>query len=132
MRISRPCYDKMRRCPGWIGGGLRWAKVDRCDNGAIQIDYEARWWKWRTWPCNRCDVVVLPYVSRYLDPTWLVDAARSRVTVEWRWLWHEDETLVERWVDWRRGRRAVRRYRRQVRDRQTRDRKASDRKASQR
>ena len=37
MRISRPCYDKPYRCPGWAGGGMRYAKVDRCSNGRTDI-----------------------------------------------------------------------------------------------
>lgn len=67
MRISRPCYDKMHRCPGWIGGGDLYAKTKRCDYGRIKVDYEAKFWKWRTHRCDKCDVLVLPYMVRYLD-----------------------------------------------------------------
>jgi hypothetical protein len=81
-RISRPCYDKYHRCPGWIGGGMRWAKVDRCpDVGYITTyteDRMKRLWKWRVHRCTKCDVIVLPYMIRYIDPTWYASGIRSR------------------------------------------------------
>lgn len=78
-RLSRGCYDKYHRCPGWIGGGLRYAKAERCDGGYITVNYDARLWKWRTWRCNKCDVVVLPYITRWLDPTWIKCSVTTRV-----------------------------------------------------
>jgi len=77
MRLSRPCYDKIWRCPGWAGGGNKYAKnEDRCDSGSIRIgpDPDRSWssvpfWKWRVWKCNTCDVVIWPYVIRYVDPS---------------------------------------------------------------
>lgn len=75
MRISRPCYDKFHRCPGWAGGGVKYAKRgSRCEGGHIAVDYDARLWKWRLWRCGTCDVVVLPYLVRWLDFGW------------WRWV----------------------------------------------
>lgn len=71
MRVSRPCYNKFHRCPGWSGGGIHSAKVYRCQGGYV------------TWPtgklrlfkiarCNKCDVVVLPFNIRYVDPAYLI------------------------------------------------------------
>jgi hypothetical protein len=82
MRLSRPCYDKMHRCPGWAGGGMRYAKVDRCADGRLHDPkrehiYEGRWWRWRFNRCDTCDVLVLPYVIRYVDPRWWGYVARS-------------------------------------------------------
>ena len=83
MRISRPCYDKYHRCPGWAGGGLRYAKRKRCDGGSLGsvIDYDSRWWRWRVHRCPVCDVYVLPYNIRQIDPTWW----RSEIQHWWRY-----------------------------------------------
>lgn len=77
MRISRPCYDKMHRCPGWSGGGIHSAKVTRCEGGYISYytttpgsHQVKRLWKWRLNRCPKCGVVVLPYAVRYLDWGW--------------------------------------------------------------
>lgn len=35
MRLSRPCYDKAHRCPGWAGGGWKSARRDRCPGGYV-------------------------------------------------------------------------------------------------
>lgn len=62
MRISRPCYDKYHRCPGWSGGGMKLAKVKRCKGGSLAtvINYEGPWrWKWHQ--CPECKVWVMPY-----------------------------------------------------------------------
>lgn len=66
MRISRPCYNKYHRCPGWAGGGTRSARVDRCDGGYIN-GYQKPHWRWRTNRCSKCNVLVLPFNIRYLD-----------------------------------------------------------------
>jgi hypothetical protein len=72
-RISRPCYDKLRRCPGWAGGGIRYARVRRCDNGFLST-YTSKGskplWKWRVYRCPKCRVYVLPYLIRWLDYGW--------------------------------------------------------------
>ena len=67
-RISRPCYDKYWRCPGWAGGGTRHAKRGRCDSGSLSrvITFDA-WWRWRAHQCPTCGVIVLPYMVRWLD-----------------------------------------------------------------
>jgi hypothetical protein len=75
MRISRPDYDKAHRCPGWSGGGMtRYATVRRCDGGYLHGDiYAGRWWRFRMNRCDTCDLLVLPYVVRYLDwRTWFL------------------------------------------------------------
>lgn len=68
MRLSRGCYDKFHRCPGWNGGGPKYPQRRRCNGGRIQVNYEARLWRFRFWRCNRCNVVVWPYATRYLSP----------------------------------------------------------------
>lgn len=79
MRVSRPCYDKMHRCPGWAGGGVRYARVDRCDSGRLPwTAYEGRLWRFRLNRCTTCRVLVLPYVVRYLDPGWYSSLLRFR------------------------------------------------------
>jgi hypothetical protein len=72
MRLSRPCYDKSHRCPGWAGGGMRSAKVDRCRDGRVGGGryYEGPAWRWRFHRCDVCDVVTLPDVVRWLDFRW--------------------------------------------------------------
>lgn len=71
MRISRPCYDKPHRCPGWAGGGDRYAKVQRCKGGHLETGmYEKRLWRWRFNRCDTCDVLALPYAVQYFGPWW--------------------------------------------------------------
>jgi len=77
MRLSRHCYDKPHRCPGWAGGGTRYPKGEsRCESGRLQINYEDRWYRWRFHRCNKCDVAAWPIVVQELDWTW------------WRWRFH--------------------------------------------
>jgi hypothetical protein len=73
VRLSRHCYDKPHRCPGWAGGGWTWAKVRRCDAGRIDIDHTSHWTRnWRFHRCDTCGVVCWPIVLQQLDPTyWL-------------------------------------------------------------
>lgn len=42
---------------------------DRCDGGSLAtvINYNSRWWRWRTHRCPVCGVLVLPVVVRWLD-----------------------------------------------------------------
>jgi len=101
VRLSRPCYDKMHRCPGWAGGGLRSAKVDHCDDGRLVGGregtlYEGMFWRLRFNRCDTCDVLVLPYVVRYVDPRWLI----------WQLRW--GRTNIDCWLDERRERRRER------------------------
>lgn len=71
MRISRPCYDKPHRCPGWTGGGERYARVNRCPaGGRIPIDYERRGWQLRFHRCPDCRVIVLPWLVCWTSPSW--------------------------------------------------------------
>lgn len=82
MRISRPCYDKMHRCPGWAGGGMQYALEYHCNNGHLydpkrENIYEGFWWQWRFNRCDSCDVLVLPYVVRFLDWRWWSYRLRS-------------------------------------------------------
>jgi hypothetical protein len=80
VRISRPCYDKFHRCPGWNGGGPHYAKVSRCDGGSLGAAYEKRAWKWRFHRCPKCRVWVFPYVTRYLSIPLLFHEIKWRIS----------------------------------------------------
>ena len=92
MRLSRPCYDKCHRCPGWIGGGNKFAKVDRCNGGRINFSFDKSFFFLGKYfrvtgfgHCNRCDVLVLPYSIRLLDPTyWKSEAIHKFSLIEWK------------------------------------------------
>lgn len=85
MRLSRTCYDKAHRCPGWAGGGTKSAQTDKYHcNGYVTArrpwtggdeDYPGHpsEHSWSFGHCNQCDVVTWPVVTRLLDPGW------------WRW-----------------------------------------------
>lgn len=96
MRLSRPCYDKPWRCPGWAGGGMRYAKRDRCEGGRMLgwNHGEQRWphlWFHR---CNTCDVVTLPFALRWVISVdwWGVVTRRAAWRLESWWL-----DVRERW-----------------------------------
>lgn len=77
IRISRPCYDKRHRCPGWAGGGMLYAKVTRCDGGYIEHGQSR---------CNKCNVVILPRWTRWLDwRYWDSYRARQIIRIEGAW-----------------------------------------------
>lgn len=99
-RWSRPCYDKPRRCPGWAGGGWKYARVTTCpeekpggfwDNlmdgkprGYLPIDYDSHWWQWKVHTCPDCGVKVLPYVVSWTSwRTWWLEIRFARNS----WLW---------------------------------------------
>lgn len=101
MRLSRPCYDKPHRCPGWAGGGTHSAKEYRCSNGSIRTrvtdptpisaDEFSIWGqqylypgvaKWHPGYCNKCDVVTVPYALRWLDWQYVLN---WRIKDWWRW-----------------------------------------------
>lgn len=73
IQISRLNYDKPHRCPTWSGGGWRNgdAADPRCTASFASFMYRRTAWKWRPVQCRRCGLVCLPYVTRWLDPTWL-------------------------------------------------------------
>lgn len=89
MRLSRPCYDKPHRCPGWAGGGWKSGNDKHpCNSGSIRTrkpdpDYAGEFIypstaKWRPGYCvgsrhtgaPPCGVVTIPWGLRYLDPRW--------------------------------------------------------------
>lgn len=71
IKISRPCYDKYRRCPGWAGAGWKYNRRDWCHDGMASWEFfELPRWTWRWWRCIECGTLVLPYNARYLDPRW--------------------------------------------------------------
>ena len=74
MRISRLDYDKPHRCPRRTGPAFRYSRETYCETGFIRDIYNGfypRTWRWRFARCDSCDVVTLPYVTRWLDPTWV-------------------------------------------------------------
>lgn len=80
MRLSRPCYDKPWRCPGWAGGGMKYAKVDHCDNGRmLGWRGDLRWPHLRFHRCDTCNVVTWPSALRWLSPFFLMDEVRRRI-----------------------------------------------------
>lgn len=108
IRLSRPCYDKPHRCPGWAGGGVRSARVYRCtsDNGgggSLRGGYYYERgllpWSLRFSYHRPCRTLVLPYVVRHVDPGW------------WRWKlrWMLLD-VRDRWRDRHDERRARRRW----------------------
>lgn len=85
MRISRPCYDKPWRCPGWAGGGARFARRHRCSGGSLAAGWaDRRTPQWRVNRCPRCGVYVLPYVVRWFDWRWWDWRVRDAVRA-FRW-----------------------------------------------
>lgn len=106
-RVSRPCFDKFHRCPGWAGGGTRYAKVRRCDDGHIRYyddDGHHRLWQWRCFRCPKCRVIVLPYLIRWLDWRyvwyWKLCRIPGDVNSWWRdeFSWWDEETSD--WAGW--------------------------------
>jgi hypothetical protein len=100
MRVSRPCYDKYHRCPGWAGGGIRRARRTRCPGGgyitysftSYGSDQEKRLWKWRFSQCPKCQVYVLPYMTRWLDYGW------------WYWKLRDWKRDLDHWLEDRKER----------------------------
>ncbi|MGY0497113.1 hypothetical protein ACWZHB_01255 [Nocardia sp. FBN12] len=115
-KISRPCYDKSWRCPGWNGGGMRYAKVAYCPSGyitwgmsraALEHLPSAEVSRYPAWnalgQCSKCDVRVLPAWVRQLDPTyWLGEIQRvpirARRRARW-WLRDLDDWIENWWAD---------------------------------
>jgi hypothetical protein len=91
MYIRRHCYDKPWRCPGWAGGGWRYPKTKLCDGGTLdfRIEVDGAWPRWHSWHwhrCPKCEVLVIPMVTRWADPSWLwFKACRMPGAVADRW-----------------------------------------------
>lgn len=54
---------------------MKYAKVDRCDNGRVLVGDPAFWITPGAKPlrfgrCATCGVITLPFALRRLDPTW--------------------------------------------------------------
>lgn len=81
MRLSRGCYDKYHRCPGWAGGGLKWAQKIHCAGGYITVSGNQSSSKFRFGHCDKCDVIVLPRITRYVDPTWWIYELKYRYRI---------------------------------------------------
>lgn len=74
-RVRRGCYDKYHRCPGWAGGGLRYAEVTVCEGLTSLPDaYEGNGFKFHP----DCGTLVLPRWTKWLDPTWWLSVIRFR------------------------------------------------------
>lgn len=116
MRLSRPCYDKPHRCPGWAGGGWNTAKRDdRCPGGSVRTKGDdgypgnvpeamrggyPRHYPWRFGRCTRCEVVTWPVAwCNLIDPSmwqWKVQRLVQRIQYSWddyqsgdpiSWIW---------------------------------------------
>lgn len=94
-RMSRPCYNKPHRCPGWAGGGTRGAKIDRCDGGSIRTHkrdrtfpceyvYPSTAW-WRFGHCTRCGVITWPFAIRWFDWRYLLNWKALEIIRNIRW-----------------------------------------------
>lgn len=103
MRLSRPCYDKPHRCPGWAGGGWKFGKKGTCSNGSVRTNDGSGFWAldldghprshpWRFGRCTKCDVVTWPYNIRFIDPSnYIVEIKLLWQRMKWRW---EDRNLT--------------------------------------
>lgn len=59
---------------------MKWPKgPSRCKAGHIQIDWDSRFWTLKFYSCDRCDVVVWPYFTRWADPTWWKFIIKSKI-----------------------------------------------------
>lgn len=71
LRLTRLSYDKPHRCPAWSCSGWHDKFSSECDASFASFIYERRAWNWRFTHCPQCGVRCLPYVTRWLDPSWL-------------------------------------------------------------
>lgn len=90
MRISRPCYDKYWRCPGWAGpgwGNPRHGEDEECPSGSLSgvIDWDSPWWRWKIHRCPVCGMYVLPYWTHLLDPSYYPGHYGWRIRMWWRY-----------------------------------------------
>lgn len=130
MYLRRQCYNKFWRCPGWAGGGWTstfydskpddwtdedwqrsaarrrhwWQTRDRCQGGTL---WRVRasgdpWRSWRWSRCTKCDVIALPHITRWLDPTWwrfyLGRLFGNFTPTELSYYWHDDGRPWWWWV----------------------------------
>lgn len=76
---------------------MRFARTTHCQGGRLRDArrehiYAGRWWRWRFNRCDTCDVLVLPYMVRFLDPRYWSYALRGGLwAVAW---WVQD---VRQW-----------------------------------
>jgi hypothetical protein len=89
IRLSRPCYDKYHRCPGWAGGGWKWPKGEsRCNGGHLKVDWEKPYrWHWKFHRCDTCNVLAFPYMAHWLSPGWYKFKVEMKVE-DLKFWWH--------------------------------------------
>lgn len=89
MRVSQPCWNKPRRCPGWAGPGWTSPVTATCPGGNIRTrprlirDAVNGDWSsdhpgtnaWRFGRCDTCGRVTTPFALRRAYPTYWLDAA---------------------------------------------------------
>ena len=92
--ISRPCYNKFHRCPGSAGGGIHDPRAEQCDGGYLGAHYAVPHWKWRPARCPQCGVLVLPYMTRWLDPGFLIRWKLAKIPGKLR-DWRDDRARRE-------------------------------------
>ncbi len=106
-KLSRPCYDKPHRCPGWAGGGWTYPPTARCVGGYITYGMSREEFaalgelRWRRYPrpfalgqCTQCDVIVLPSWTRKLSLLWWRRVLWCKFT---NWLWWRRAAVTDWW-----------------------------------
>lgn len=122
INISRPCYDKPHRCPGWAGGGCLSARESRCTEKGGYVETRPRWVvdidnlfpeggygdshpgsnQWRFGRCGECGLRTWPYVVRWTSPRYWVS---WRLGSWWRHRPRWRHYRIQQGRAWRIGRR---------------------------
>lgn len=77
-------YDKPHRCPTWSGPAWKRGKGDCASESFASYMYQQPHWQWRTQHCRECGVITIPYVTRYVDPSWIAWRIKRRFT-DWKY-----------------------------------------------
>lgn len=92
MKIMRSNYDKPHRCPTWSGPAWKGGDGDCASGSFASYMYEQRLWQWRFHKCSECGVIVLPVITKWVDPSWIKWRIEKRID---RWK-YELELMRER------------------------------------
>jgi len=98
VKIMRSNYDKPHRCPTWSGPAWK-GGGDDCESGSFasymyyKSDGSTRHlWQWRFFRCSECGVIVLPVITKWVDPSWIKWRIEKRIA-NWK---YELELMRER------------------------------------
>src|ERR1700744_1005366 len=95
MKLRRLNYDKVHRCPGWDGPAFKGPrKGDDCPSGSFagvggfyyreDCSERSKWEReLRFIKCEKCGIVCLPYITRWLDYTYLLWKVRKKIINAW-------------------------------------------------